>query len=116
MKDCVGNIYLETLLNEFDTKDNYPFREYVYIFDFDDTLTVECRELCAKYTKNQSISAFAKFCDMTVPTGFVEPTLKEGTFAGDSEYVQMLDERGERYFIMQTAKGWYNQVCCLLVY
>ena len=117
LKDCVGNIYSQTLYNEFDALANWPFMEYVYIFDFTDCIKVTCQTGGGKYHKDMDLAAFARFCELEkLPDDYVEPKLitamdwndPKEFVVEDFEYVSMLDESGAPYFHFKVNGGWHE--------
>ena len=54
-------VYLSPLTSPFDSKANWPFMEWCYIFDFDDVLSIESRELNGAWKKH-NVKQFCDFC------------------------------------------------------
>ena len=102
IKESVGSIYMAPVIHPYDTKANWPFMEYCYVFEFGEDLKIECRELCGPW-KMLTIPEFSSMCENEVSTDYVKPTLKYDTpvkAGDDKEFVVMLNEAGEPFFVL----------------
>ena len=111
IKECVGTIYMAPVTHPYDTKANYPWMEYCYVFDFDEEVKIECRELCGPW-KMYTIPAFSSLCENEISTDYKQPTLKYDTPVKDSDdkaYVVMLNENGEPFFVL-VVKEWLKDL------
>jgi hypothetical protein len=81
--------------------------EYCYVFDFDEEVKIECRELCGKWVEN-TIPEFSSMCENKISTDYNKPTLKYDTPVRDGDekaYVVMLNEAGEPFYVV-VVKEW----------
>ncbi len=111
MKDCVGFLYMLSVTNPYDTISNWPFMEYCYIFDFDEELKIEIRDLGGPW-KKYTIPEFSSMCKNQISTDHKQPTLKYDTpvkDGDDKEYVVMLNENGDPFFIL-VVKEWLKHL------
>ena len=65
VKSGSGTVYLSPLASPFGSRANWPFMGWCYIFDFDDVISIESRELngaCKIAWKKHNVKQFCDFC------------------------------------------------------
>ena len=112
LKEDVGTIYVRPVNAGYASKDNYPFMEYCYVFDFGDKVSIDCRECCGPWSRHD-IAGFAKKCGLSEEKKSQQPpplvlNYDEPSEA-DVEMVEMLDEDGDCMFMMK-ARNWRARV------